>query len=249
MITYLSEAVPVDMADKWYEFSRPDHFWIARRFKVMHTLIRSWLSGTPSWLDVGCGSGLLQSYCRDRYHLDVIGADLNIVALKLNPSGVKSTYCYDINSRQVQLEQTFDIVSAMDVIEHIDDEHHFVESLLFHVRPGGQLLINVPALQCCFSKYDVEAGHKRRYSANDVKRIAKEHNLSIIKWSYWGLALIPVLIMRNFIVHFSERSKVIQRGFSPSSPFVGRVLGFLASLEILPNHFAGTSLMIVFKKQ
>jgi 2-polyprenyl-3-methyl-5-hydroxy-6-metoxy-1,4-benzoquinol methylase len=247
-ITFLSQPTTVHMADSWYEFSRPDHFWVKRRFEVMHKVTRGLIEGTPAWLDVGCGTGVLQSHCRKKYGITVTGADLNAVALEQNPNGAENTLCYDINSRKEQLREAFDVVSAMDVIEHLDDEEQFVESLLYHLKPGGLLLINVPAIQLFYSNYDVEAGHKRRYHRKDITRLARTHRLKAERWSHWGLSLIPVLIARNIVTSFSERSKIIERGFSPSSPVIEKFLMFLARLESLPNHLVGTSLMAVFRK-
>jgi SAM-dependent methyltransferase len=247
-ITFLSQPAPVHMADSWYEFSRPDHFWVKRRFEVMHRIIRGLVQGSPAWLDVGCGTGVLQNHCQSTYGIKVTGADLNVVALEQNPQGAERTLCYDINSRQAQLKEAFDIVSAMDVIEHLDDESQFITSLLYHLKPGGLLLINVPAIQLFCSNYDIEAGHKRRYHRGDITRLADTHQLKVERWSYWGFSLIPVLIARNIVTSFSERSKIIERGFSPSSPIMDSLLMFLSRLERLPNHLLGTSMMAVFRK-
>jgi SAM-dependent methyltransferase len=247
-ITFLSQPAPVHMADSWYEFSRPDHFWVKRRFEVMHRMTLGLVNRTPTWLDVGCGTGILQSHCKTKYGINVTGADLNVVALEQNPNGAERTLCYDINSRKAELKETFDIVSAMDVIEHLDDEGQFIESLLFHLKPDGLLLINVPAFQLFYSNYDIEAGHKRRYHRKDISRLAATHQLKTERWSYWGFSLIPVLIARNIVTSFSERSKIIERGFSPSSPTMENLLMLLARLEALPNHLVGTSLMAIFRK-
>ncbi|MBW4530104.1 MAG: class I SAM-dependent methyltransferase [Aphanothece saxicola GSE-SYN-MK-01-06B] len=247
-ITFLSKPAPVHMADSWYEFSRPDHFWVKRRFEVMHRIIGGLAQESPAWLDVGCGTGVLQNYCQSKYGINVTGADLNVVALEQNSQGAEHTLCYDINGRKAELKEAFDIVSAMDVIEHLDDEGQFIESLLYHLKPGGLLLINVPAIQLLYSNYDIEAGHKRRYHRKDIARIAKTHQLKAERWSYWGFSLIPVLIARNIVTSFSEQSKIIQRGFSPSSPTMDSLLMFLSRLEKLPNHLLGTSMMAIFRK-
>ena len=247
-ITFFSDPIDVSMADSWYEVSHADHFWIKRRFAVMDKMIDGIDLQRMKWFDVGCGAGLLQEHCSKTYGLAVDGADLNIVALAKNPSGPKQTFCYDILEQRAEMHEAYDIISVLDVIEHIEDEFRFVEALLFHLKKGGFLLVNVPANQKMYSRYDIEAGHKRRYSSKDVFRICNQHGLATHSWTYWGLPLLPVLLARNLVVACVAKEKVIEKGFSPPSKTIARLLGALAGAEKIPNHLTGTSLMFVLRK-
>ena len=238
------------MADSWYEFSDMNHFWIQRRFAVMNEMLHSAGLAKPNltkWLDVGCGAGLLQQYCALKYQLKIDGADLNLVALAQNPSGYQRTFCYNILERKSNLSAAYDIVSILDVLEHISDEDQFLEALLFHIKPNGYLLVNVPAIQRFFSKYDKVAGHVRRYDRADISQICAKHRMEVVEWSYWGISLLPVLLMRNLIVSHVPDDQVIKKGFSANN-FVSLILRFFSRLEMLPNHVLGTSLMFILKK-
>ena len=67
--------------------------------------------------------------------------------------------------------QAYDLVLLMDVIEHVDDDTAFLKTSLAHLKPGGIVVINVPAHMAFYSKYDEVAGHKRRYSTADLRSL------------------------------------------------------------------------------
>ena len=58
----------------------------------------------------------------------------------------------------------------MDVLEHIEEPERFLRSVFFHLSPTGRLIINVPALQIFYSKYDTLVGHLRRYDINFLRQ-------------------------------------------------------------------------------
>lgn len=247
-ITFYSDPMDVSMSASWYEVSTADHFWIKRRFAVMGRLVDGLDLKTMNWFDVGCGTGLLQTHCQNKYGLKITGADLNMAALSQNPSGPERTFCYDILEKRAEWREAYDMVSALDVIEHIDDEFHFLEALLFHLKKGGFLMVDVPANQKMYSRYDAEVGHKRRYSSGDISRICSQHGLTVYAWTYWGLGLLPVLVARNCLVACVAKEKVIEKGFSAPNKATSMLLKALAGAEWLPNHLTGTSLLFILRK-
>lgn len=136
-----------------------------------------------------------------------------------------------------------------DVIEHIDDQDSFMESVLYHLKPGGILAINVTALQSLFSQYDIAAGHIRRYRIHEFDSIETKHNLESILKTYWGFSFLPLLIIRKWLLKISETNKrTIYSGFSPRSKLANKLLFWLSQLEVIPQTIIGTSLMILYRK-
>jgi 2-polyprenyl-3-methyl-5-hydroxy-6-metoxy-1,4-benzoquinol methylase len=149
-INYLSAPAQVSMADRWFEIASADHFWVRRRFGVLQRLADRLIRNARKIAEVGCGHGLLQQQIEEAYGREVSGFDLNETALKRNVSSTKSVYCYDIYERHPSLREGFDVIFLFDVLEHITDEDRFLKALLFHLAPGGQLVVNVPAGQWAF---------------------------------------------------------------------------------------------------
>jgi 2-polyprenyl-3-methyl-5-hydroxy-6-metoxy-1,4-benzoquinol methylase len=162
-ISYLSPSMPVNMGDWWFEIANNEHFWIQRRFRVMARLADSVIRNPKCLAEVGCGNGLLQRKIEELYEKPVTGFDLNELALQKNVSRMSPLYCYDIHQRNVDFQAKFDLLFLFDVLEHIDDESAFLQSVKFHLAGSGIVLVNVPAHQSLYSDYDRAAGHARRY--------------------------------------------------------------------------------------
>lgn len=236
----------VSMADEWYSMVATDHFWIERRSKVLHTLVSGFMEQGQSYVDVGCGSGIFQRMLADEYGVAVDGFDLNLKALEANISGQR-LYYYDIRDQSPRFQHAYAGAFALDVLEHVSEEEEFIRALLGLIRPSGFICINVPALQSLYSEYDRQAGHLRRYVIDDFRRLEKRIGFRIIRWSYWGLPLLPLLFIRKVVARYWNPQSVIQRGFKPGNALVNRALGTIAKLEVIPQHCVGTSLMLVIQ--
>lgn len=247
-ITYLSAPAEVSMADRWFEIAAIDHFWIRRRFEVFRHLAGDLIPGAREIAEVGCGHGLLQLQIEEAYGREVTGFDLNEIALKQNVSRRSTINCYDIHQKIPALRGRFDLILLFDVLEHISDEDSFLNALLFHLSPGGNLIINVPAGMWAFSPYDVAAGHVRRYSIGSLRDAASRSNLEIKNWTYWGLPLAPTLLLRKlWLLGKEDQDTIISTGFDPRSNLINRVLGIVSRCEPIPQNFLGTSLLAVME--
>ncbi len=245
-IEYLSRPTPVNMGDWWFDLACSNHFWIRRRFDVMKKLADPMIRRAKRVAEVGCGHGLLQKGLEEYYGIPVAGFELNDLALKKNISRCSPLCCYDIHDRLPRFCAHFDLILLFDVLEHIEDESSFLQSVRFHLADSGVLLVNVPAIERFRSDYDRCAGHVRRYSASQLKRVLERNGFRIESYSYWGLPLVPLLLARKAI-HL--RNGDGSSGFDPKWAPINKFLGILSRMEPLPQHLLGTSVMIVAEKQ
>ena len=236
------------MADRWFEIAAIDHFWIRRRFEVLRRLAGSLIPSAGEIAEFGCGHGLLQRQIEEAYGREVTGFDLNEFALRQNLSRLSNICCYDIHQQDLSLHERFDLVFLFDVLEHIADEDRFLAALKFHLAPGGKVVVNVPAGKWAYSAYDEAAGHIRRYSIRSLRDAAARGNLEITKWSYWGLPLVPTLVLRRLcLLGNHDKNKVISAGFSSRTKALNQLLGLVSMCEPTPQRFLGTSLMAVLQ--
>ena len=236
------------MTEGYFQIGTINHFWVSRRFSVLQTIANGVLRGAANIAEVGCGHGLLQRQLEDGYGKPVTGFDLNEYGLKHNVSRISRVCCYDIHQRNQELRGKFDVILLFDVLEHISDEDSFMDALLFHLAPQGQVIMNVPAGRWAFSKYDTAAGHVRRYAVKDLRAVAQRNNLEIEKWTWWGFPLIPTVAVRKLVLMVKQdMGKINSTGFDPKSPWIDKALGTLASLEWIPQKLAGTSLMAILR--
>ncbi len=237
------------MADSWFEVATLDHFWIRRRFDVFRSLLGKDYQPGGLVAEVGCGHGLVQSQFRAAYGMAVDGFELNEHALAASVATDQPRFIYDIHERREELREKYDLIILFDVIEHIEDDVGFLGSVLFHLRHGGLLIINVPALQLLFSKYDRAAGHLRRYSLDQLEGVCRKVGLSRVTATYWGAPLLPLLLVRKIVLALRDGEEaVINQGFRPPSPAANKLLGAISGVEPVPQRWVGTSVMGVFEK-
>jgi SAM-dependent methyltransferase len=251
-IIYLSQPSSVSMADDWFDVANLDHFWIKRRFEIFRQLLRRVDLNLQNLkvAEIGCGNGLVQYQFSKYYGIHVDGFDLNEVALQKSVAIDQNLFLYDIHERNPEYKNNYDLIILFDVIEHIGDPIQFVDSVLYHLKKGGILAVNVPALQALYSDYDLAAGHIRRYNMNSIKLLENNFSLNKLIVTYWGLPLLPILIIRKLILVLSKNKKqTINSGFKPSSNFVNHCLYHLSQLELIPQSISGTSLMLLYRYQ
>jgi len=243
-IEYLSTSLPVNMGDWWFDIATSDHFWIRRRFEVLRRLADSVIRNSHRVGEIGCGNGLVQKDIEDYYGVPVAGFELNELALQKNVSRLSPLYCYNIHQRNPEFRGAFDLLLLFDVLEHIENEDGFLRSVKFHLAQSGTLLINVPALEFFYSDYDRAAGHVRRYSINQLAKVAEQNGFKSRAFTYWGLPLIPLLLMRKAISMRRSNGKI---GFDTRGQTMNTLLSWVARCEALPQQLLGTSVMAVLE--
>lgn len=246
-IRYISPAAAVSMGDDWYGIASLNHFWIRRRFEVLRRLADETMRRASAVAEIGCGHGLLQRQIEDYYGRDVTGFDLNERALHQTSSRTSAVCCYDLFQKSAEFEGRFDLLLLFDVLEHLQDEDEFVKAIQFHLAPQGKILVNVPALQPLWSKYDEAVGHFRRYNIETLYQVAHRNGMTVSDWSYWGAPLTPLLALRKIWLSARRSEKVISTGMDPGNPVMNRLLLWLSRCEYIPQHLVGSSLMAVFE--
>ena len=197
-------------------------------------------------LDIGCGHGVLRKQIETSTNWIVDGCDLNSEGLSQNDLSRGRTFLYDIYTRAPFLEKAYDFLFLYDVLEHIEETKEFLQAALFHLKEGGGLFVNVPALNGMLSDYDRVMGHLRRYNRSTLKRELEPHNLSIADIRYWGLTMLPLLWIRSLRrFRCCSAADIIKRGITPPNAFVNSVLKQIMRIEtaLVRRPPLGTSLM------
>jgi len=235
------------MDDRWYEIANLEHFWITRRFEVLRRLAGDLISQATAIAEIGCGHGLLQRQIEDFYQVEVSGFDLNETALKQTACRFSPVCCYDVREQSPEYEARFDLIVLADVLEHIADQDAFLRAVKFHLAPGGVVVVNVPALQSLYSGYDRAVGHLRRYRIASLAAVARRNEMGIARYSYWGLPLLPLLVIRKVRMLARSSDGAIAAGFETGGRRRDRALLWLSRCERIPQRLIGTSLMAVLR--
>ncbi len=211
-------------------YRQEEHYWwhISRRNLVKQLL--------PSGrrlhlLDIGCGTGKLLEELQG--YGEAFGIDFNLQAIRFcHRRRLKRVYLDKFPKLRSSLRrQTFDVVTCLDVLEHIDSETTALRTIKKLLRPGGRLIMTVPAYPWLFSYWDEMSGHYRRYSRDHLLRVLRKTGLEPIKVSYLYSFLMPIAVPFRYLKHLLFKHKTPPSDFITLHPFTNKLLLSLATLE------------------
>ena len=226
------------------------HWWHKAKRELVTSFLKKYLlDKNEKILDVGCGTGKnLEEFSK---YGKVWGLDNSPEAIAFcKKRGFKNLNLGNIEKMPYKKE-FFDVVSALDVLEHVDDLRALKEIRRI-LKKEGILIITVPAFDWLWSKWDEVLFHKRRYTEKSLSMALKKSGFRIINISYvYFFLVLPALIIRAI-------KKILYKDYYPSdfelsNKILNHILLTLARIErILMINFKipfGTSIIAVLKKQ
>ncbi|MDX1906852.1 MAG: methyltransferase domain-containing protein [Bacteroidia bacterium] len=183
----------------------------------MATTVADWMvPGTV--LEVGSGIGNISAYFLAKGY-QITLSDIrpsyceeltNMFAGYSNLQGVRAVDLVHpaFEAEYADLLGSFDNVYALNVIEHIEDDSLALANCQRLLRPGGRLIILVPAWQALYNTFDVSLQHYRRYTARTMQAAFKRAGVPVIKHFYFNLMGIAGWFFSGHIL----RKKVIPSG-------------------------------------
>jgi SAM-dependent methyltransferase len=181
-----------------YHQLEEQHWWFASRRDAVYDLIKSLnLPLSAAILEIGCSGGPLMQRLFAAGHTDVTGIDVSAPAIELAKArGVPHVSVMDGAALEFT-DARFDVVIASDVLEHIEDEGKALREWARVLKPGGQLMVFVPAHAYLWSEHDVVNHHFRRYSRQNLVDALTRAGLQTQRSSFWNAALyLPTAILR-----------------------------------------------------
>lgn len=229
-----------------------DYWWHKGKRLHVISLIKKFGKRKPKILDVGCGTGYLLKELSDysqSYGIDKSKRSLSFCGKR----GLKKIYNIDIEKNPFP-KVKFDIITSLDVIEHIKDDKKAMINISKSLTTEGIVIVTTPAFQKLWSYWDVVAGHYRRYSTKELKKLFKESSFKIVYMRYTNISFfIPALTIRMIKEKFgSNNSKQHTSDFIKVSKFINSFLYLILKIEmfisfLIPIPF-GLSFIIVGKK-
>lgn len=208
------------------------HWWFVGKRLLLRALLGE-REPHGRLLDLGCGlGGVLRDF---QAAARCFGADRSPLALRMcrERSGALLARA-DLLAPPFRAG-SFDLVVALDVIEHLDDDAAALREMARALRPGGHLLLHVPAFGVLWSDKDDINQHRRRYRRPLLLRRVREAGLEPVSSGYLNAALFPVGLVRSLWqrVHRPEpeaTSMFLDRLYYPSG-IVNRAMTSLLSAE------------------
>lgn len=156
-------------------------------------------------LDIGPGSGVNLEVLRDHGTVSVLDLDHESL-LECRGAGAHHLVCGDAGAPPLQ-PGSIDLVCALDVLEHLADDTAALAAWRELLRPGGRLLLTVPALPVLWGRQDILSGHQRRYRRRQLERRLCEAGFAVERLTYFNtLLFLPILAVRLCMRPFLRRT-------------------------------------------
>ncbi|MFP4313487.1 MAG: class I SAM-dependent methyltransferase [Alphaproteobacteria bacterium] len=226
-----------------------DHWWYEGRRQILSALIaRLDLPENATILEAGCGPGA---------NLDMLQNFGNVSAFE--PDDFAARHAGEISGLPVKsgalpepfpFEETFDLIGAFDVIEHIEDDLGALRVLRGKLKEEGYAVFTVPAHQWLWSHHDEINHHKRRYSRRGFRQVLEEAGFEIEKISYYNMWLFPLAVTVRYLKKWMGRDD--ESDVQMPAALVNKILYTLFSsekhsLKVMNQPF-GLSIIAVCRK-
>ncbi len=231
-----------------------EHWLMLIRRKIITDNLTKFIAkrnNTTKILDFGCGSGIFVGELRAQGY-DSYGLDVSKEAINFGQSmGVNNLSVIDSDKINFP-NNTFEIVLAMDVLEHLEKPEWAISELYRVLSPGGIAIITVPAYMFLWGVQDDTSHHYRRYIKSTLlNEIKRSSHFKIIRVTYFNTFLfLPIAIFRLLSRFLGLKNR--QSDFDINSPLLNNIFFTIFNTErkILKyvNFPFGISILSILKK-
>lgn len=169
------------------------HWWYVARRAILSAIIRRHVAPPAGArvLEIGCGTGHNFGMLGEFGAVDGLEIDAPARAIASERLGrpVGNAPLPELTGVP---DGHYDLIALLDVLEHIDGDRAALASIRRKLKPGGKLLVTVPANPWMWSAHDVVHHHHRRYSAASLKRVFADAGLKIHMLSHFNTLLFPL---------------------------------------------------------
>ena len=239
-----------------YARIQDEHWWFEGRRRIIVSILESALptaaTGKRRILDVGCGTGT---------NLAALSLFGSVVGVDSEPAAVEQCRRDGWDVTQVRggtlpfADGSFDVVTLLDVIEHVDDDRALLAEARRLLAPGGTVLVAVPAYTWMWGAQDVISHHRRRYTARRLRRALAGAGLVPRRTTYFNTLLFPPIALVRILrrLRGSEGGEEVVSDFEMNRPgltntLLARVFGLEARLLRSLSFPFGVSVLAVARR-
>lgn len=204
------------------------HWWFLARREILFDLVRRFVPPGSSFLDIGSGTGFFLERLLTEYR--AFGLDASETAVRMcHERGLDTVICGTIRDPRVAERSPFDAAGYFDVIEHLDDDVGALRDARDLLRPGGVVIVTVPAYMFLWSEHDVKNHHRRRYTAPRLRAVLEEAGFRVELLTYFNTLLFPLAVARRLGTRVLRAP--IDNEFAPMHPAVNEAFRRVFAIE------------------
>lgn len=205
-------------------------------FRALHAHVQRELTavlGTRAAriLDAGCGTGgLIRRLAPRQRAWSWVGVDSEPAACSLARVRATAAEAEICEARVEALpfgDEAFDAVVSADVLYHVDDDGAALREFFRVLRPGGAVVINVPAYRWLWSYHDEATQARRRYARGEVREKLGAAGFGAVRTTHWNALPLPLIVVRRKLLPAPRGGSDVRAYAAP----VERVLSAAMGLE------------------
>lgn len=230
-----------------------DYWWFKGRRRLIEGILKKLPKKTPlKILDVGSCTGY-NLYTLSKFG-EVYGVDTEKKAVE---------YCKMRGFKRISLlkdglklpfkDNYFDIVTCLDVIEHVKEDEDYLEELYRVLSPGGYLVLFTPAFSLLWSQLDIRSHHYRRYSKLMLSKKAKKAKFVIKDIKYFNYILFPPILLIRLLQKIPLfKANALGADLVVNNRLINEILTFIFYIDVwsvkLLSPPIGVSIFLLAKK-
>jgi SAM-dependent methyltransferase len=183
------------------------HWWYRARREILADLIgrRIKLPPHPRILEIGCGTGHNLMMLQRFGSVDGIEIDpaARAIASRRLGHAIKDAPLPALTGID---KHAYDMVAILDVLEHVEEDREALVSIAERLKPGGRILITVPAHPWMWSAHDEVNHHKRRYTRKSLRAVVEAAGLKLEMMSWFNSLLFPLAATARAIGRVTGKS-------------------------------------------
>ncbi len=172
-----------------------DYWWYRGKAKLLESFFGELVDPNAQVIDIGSADGPAVKFIDDRLAL---GSGVKL-AMDIVPDGLRPEDILGSVEAIPVGDASFDLISAFDVIEHVENEALGLSEIYRVLKPGGRFFMSVPAYQWAWSRHDVELHHYRRYTVKRARAALEKAGFVIEKSSYGFFGTFPLFAIQRTI--------------------------------------------------
>lgn len=176
------------------------YWWFqGRKWIVVNVLEQIALSRDATFkvLDLGCGTGLMLDHLNQRYW--ATGLDFSPLALDFSRRRGAGNLIQGDVERLPVANDAFDLVTALDLMEHVEHDDQLLNEIFRSLKPGGSLLVTVPAHPFLWSDHDDALYHFRRYKRSELQKRILDAGFELQRLTYCITCTFPFIVAFRFL--------------------------------------------------
>ena len=182
-----------DLTDENAESS----FWVSSRNRLFKSIVQRHLlpTGKTKFLEIGCGTGDFIRQIAQNGSLEITGSEIYLKGLVYAKKNLPGVEFIQFDVTQGKIDQQFHIITAFDVIEHVDNDSAALSNINHMLEDNGVLIISVPQHMFLWSKLDEIVKHKRRYSRRELLSKLKANGFDVAYATSFLFVLFPLMLV------------------------------------------------------